>query len=245
MPLIQDIYYIPGDTLPIDGSVTGVNLTGSTVRFHLRQDEESEIDLLTEVATVTSSTAYTLTLTAEETTGLKGAYFYLVKVTDTLGQVTTVTTGTFTDDVPLISLSYATVDYADAYFDNALFTDPWGSTSAGDKAKALKMATRKIDALPLKGVKANEDQPLEFPRNNEHFIYDNVKQATCEEALAILRGGANAGMRAELQKQGVKSFSLGPLSESYSDASTPTGKLISPTATQLLSRYTGGSWSIV
>lgn len=244
MPKIQDIRYIPGDTLPIDGTVTGVNLTGSTVRFHLRANEESEIDLMVKVASVTGATTYTLTLTAGETTGLKGAYFYLIKVTDMLGQVTTVTTGTFTDEAPLVFMSYATVEYADTYFDNQLFADTWTAASDTTKEKALKMATRKIDQMFLKGCKADRSQPLEFPRDGESEVTQEVKEATCEEALTIIKGGSLAHNRAEMQRQGITSFGLGPLSETYSGVSTP-GKLMSPTAAKLMTRYTSGGWSIV
>ena len=166
--------------------------------------------------------------------------------------------------------SYISVSDADTYFDTILFPEPWTTTVTETKEKALKMATKKIDSLMLIGRKVEIDQPLEFPRslysdtasvygyqtgiiNNTRYggwvdeteVTQAVKEATCEEALALIRGGIQANKRAELQRQGVTSFGIGPLSESYSGASSSPNRIISGTAAQLMSRYVGGSRSIV
>lgn len=132
--------------------------------------------------------------------------------------------------------SYVDVLTAQAYFDNRLFSDVWNNASTDDKSRALIMATGKINRLPIKGVKANYQQTMEFPRALEtdyrywqymsltidaHFygywyvepeVTQNVKNAVCEEALALLKG---IPKRVELQRQGVKSFNLGGMSENY------------------------------
>ena len=149
--------------------------------------------------------------------------------------------------------SYISLGEADNYFDDQLYPEPWTTSDDATKEKSLVMATKKIDSLMLIGRRVESDQEQEFPRSiynsgsscwvDESEIAQCVKDATCEEALALLRGGVAANKRAELQRQGVSSFSLGKLSETYSGAYTGN-KLQSPAAAQLLSRYTGGSRAI-
>jgi hypothetical protein len=167
--------------------------------------------------------------------------------------------------------SYISVADADTYFSGVLYTDEWDAADGATKEKALRMATRRIDGLALIGRKADPAQTLEFPRqlysdsryaywnqdalrNNSIFqppswvaqteVPDAVLNAVCEEAVALIKGGADASKREELQRQGVTSFTLGKLSETFSGA--PTGnKLLSTTAAQLMRQYTGGSRSVV
>lgn len=68
-----------------------------------------------------------------------------------------------------------------------------------------------------------------------------VLDATCEEALALLDRGNSK--RLQLQRQGVKSFSIGDLSETYS---SNNGKgLLSEEAKELMSPYLSGAVSIL
>ena len=48
---------------------------------------------------------------------------------------------------------YGTIDDANAYFAERLHEVVWSDTSDGDRVKALKAATRRIDALNFKGQK--------------------------------------------------------------------------------------------
>lgn len=277
--LIQDFSFIVGDTQPVNVTVNK-NLSGCTIRWFLKNDlnDNDSTYILTKnttsgiVLTDAQNGKFTFTMSSAETSTLKAdfPYYHEVKITDSLGLVTTVLSGTVTGSNGSVSLSYATVDYADAYFDNVLFPEPWTTTNATTKAKALKMATKKIDSLMLIGRKVNPNQPLEFPRSiyshmngycrinsipssrfippcwiDETEISQNVKEATCEEALSILKNGAQAQKRSELQRQGVTSFSLGSLSESYSSSYGNPNKLLSSTSAQLLARYLGGSRPIL
>lgn len=164
--------------------------------------------------------------------------------------------------------SYISVAAATSYFDERLYSTSWTSAEAADKIKALIMATKKIDRQKIRGLKANSDQTLEFPRalyaHGESFeapivgmrhhygpgwvVEDEVSQdvldATCEEAIALLAGGAKANQRAELQAQGVKSFSIGKLSETY-QTGVSGERLLSLEAKQLLQRYLSGGAVIV
>ena len=165
--------------------------------------------------------------------------------------------------------SYIDVSAAQAYFDNRLYSDAWGNATDDDKAKALIMATKKIDRQPLTGRKAVFDQLLEFPRTiysyNKNYLFnsyyiteegnkyisnsqgwiteeevsENIKNAVCEEALALLQYGSSK--RIELQRQGVKSFNIGGMSETLSGN---TIRLLSEEAKEFLQPYIAGSVEI-
>jgi len=109
--------------------------------------------------------------------------------------------------------SYCTIEYADEYFTNRLHAESWGQADESTKEKALKQATRAIDRQPLRGRKTNPEQELAFPRHPDTEIPTAVKEACCEEALAILESGNS--QRRRLQQEGVQSFSLGNMSETY------------------------------
>lgn len=164
--------------------------------------------------------------------------------------------------------SYISVTDATSYFDERLYSTSWSSADAGDQSKALIMATKKIDRLKIRGVKADVDQTLEFPRalyaNGETFeapivgmrhhygpgwvaeteVSQDVLDAACEEAIALLAGGSKANQRATLQAEGVKSFSIGKLSETFRTG-VSSERLLSLEAKQLLQRYLSGGAVIV
>jgi len=118
--------------------------------------------------------------------------------------------------------SYATVAEADTYVDERMDTADWDGASADDKARALIMASRRIDQESFEGVKADidpEDQALEWPREGadgpDGHVFDHnelperLKQAAYELALVIV------GDSSFLDDTGLESFSevsVGPLS---------------------------------
>lgn len=142
--------------------------------------------------------------------------------------------------------SYIGVEDAETYFLNRLYSDIWDNSISTDKEKALIMATKKIDSLRLKGIKADTSKKLQFPRAlysyqfNKWIIESDVEQcikdAVCEEALVLLKG---IPKRVELQNQGVKSMSIGNVSETY--AVSNSNNLISIEARELMKFYIAGS----
>lgn len=137
----------------------------------------------------------------------------------------------------------------------------WTALSSADKDTALRKAAKMIDRQPLVGYKSITTQTMEFPRilYTEGGSYDYnllqydewydpqtvptaVKNAQCEIALEIGQGTSNNTERMDLRRQGVKSFSLGKLSESYGGA---INSLLSEEARQLLLPYTGGGFRVV
>jgi len=133
--------------------------------------------------------------------------------------------------------SYIDIEEADEYFAGRLHAESWGQADDETKEKALKQATREIDRQPLTGRKAADDQALAFPRYPDTEVPVAVKDACCEEALALLERGNN--QRRKLQQEGVQSFTLGNLSETYA-AGAGRG-LIGQEAKELLKPWLLGS----
>ena len=130
----------------------------------------------------------------------------------------------------LFYLSYVSFAEANEYFSNRLHADAWAEASDADKEKALAMAAKAIDRQPLRGRKMDPSQALAFPRYPDTEVPEAVKEACCEEALAMLERGNS--QRRKLQQEGVQSFSLGNMSETYI---TGAGKgLLSQEAKELL-----------
>lgn len=254
-----------------DTNNTPIDITGCIIEWMLGANV---LVKTTENGSITVTNAingaYSFTITSDESFELDGQYTHEVDLIDTVGNRTTVTVGTIAVIEQTAPSLYATVEQANDYFSRRLFVDEWDASTATDKEKALYMATAKIDMQPLVGRKVDPTQKLQFPRSiyvdtpfmnpyydplkgnipvypgwyNEQEISPDVIYAACEEALAIIRHAGVANNRAELQRQGVKSFRLGNLSESFIGGYSGY-RLLSVEAAQLLSRYIGGSRAIV
>ena len=109
--------------------------------------------------------------------------------------------------------SYIDIEGATEYFSGRLHAESWAGAADGDKEKALKQATKEIDRQPLTGRKTADDQALAFPRYPDEEVPEAVKEACCEVALALLERGNS--QRRKLQQEGVQSFTLGNMSETY------------------------------
>ena len=105
--------------------------------------------------------------------------------------------------------SYAAVTDSDAYHAGHLYASAWTGATADNKAAALVMASRVIDAeFQFNGVKASAAQALQWPRSDcpdpdaagedvaDDLVPRPVVSATCElarELLAIDRTAAPPG----------------------------------------------------
>lgn len=155
--------------------------------------------------------------------------------------------------------SYISIEDAEIYFSMRLYSDTWNNATADQKSQALVMATRRIDRQRVTGRKADLVQKLQFPRAFyspglasldyaaaypsdgwlvEKEVAQCVKDACCEEALSMLNG---ISKRQDLQHQGVSSFTIGDLSETYKLTGT---RLQSRDAHELLRPYLMGGVSI-
>ena len=140
-----------------------------------------------------------------------------------------------------MSESYCTIEEANAYFSGRLHAESWGQADDETKEKALRQATKTIDRQPLRGRKTETGQALAFPRYPDTEVPEVVKEACCEEALAMLERGNS--QRRKLQQEGVQSFSLGNMSETYAAGA---GKgLLSQEAKELLRPWLLGAVNIV
>lgn len=132
----------------------------------------------------------------------------------------------------------------------------WAALTDANCEAYLRQAALIIDRQPLVGFKVLFTQTMEFPRTlyteftsnvlnpvsiiqdeNWHIqpsVPDAVKDAQCEIAFGLAQGVSG---RVDLQRQGVKSFSIGNLSETYSGKQNG---IISYEAKQLLAPYMGG-----
>ena len=140
----------------------------------------------------------------------------------------------------------------------------WTALSDGDCDIYLRQAAEVIDAEPIQGLKVLSTQVMQFPRIlytetnslfpvNNFLMYgegwyvqpgvpDAVKYAQCELALELAQGtSSQAAQRAELQRQGVRSYSIGKLSETFSGVA---GDIVSYKARQYLAPFTGGGYRI-
>ena len=137
--------------------------------------------------------------------------------------------------------SYIDIDGANAYFAERLHAESWGETGDADKEKALQQATKEIARQLLKGRKATDTQELAFPRHPDTEVPEAVKEACCEIALALLERGNS--QRRRLQQEGVQSFTLGNMSETFAAGA---GKgLLSQEAKELLKPWLIGAVNII
>ena len=141
------------------------------------------------------------------------------------------------------SNAYALVATATTYFDERIGSTAWTNASADDQARALIMATRRLDQERYEGTKDDEDQALAWPRDGafdpDGVEYDDatiptvVIEAMYEEALAYLivaEAGDNPIGVSGLEP--FKSGKVGPL-EFEKDTTYVAGQL-SPQARRLL-----------
>lgn len=150
--------------------------------------------------------------------------------------------------------SYVTLAAAEAYFGARFGSDAWDDAIEADQEKALKQAARHLGRFRYVGTRSTTTQALAFPRAYPYnddpdlgstalAIPQTIKDAQCEEALSLLEaaadpGGAASARRTALQAQGVTSFSVPGLSESYSsNAYTPGQQPLCSAAHALILRW--------
>ena len=111
------------------------------------------------------------------------------------------------------TVPYIDIPEANQYFAERLKTTEWDSASAGDQTAALKTATRMLNDLHYIGQKTDEEQDNEWPRDANPIPFQ-IKQATAEVALALLKG---------FDIDTLEQQSMGKTSESTGDASVSYG----------------------
>ena len=113
--------------------------------------------------------------------------------------------------------SYVTEAEAATYFGERLYADNWTSATEANRQKALLMACKLLDGhVVWEGVKADEDQDLEWPRAGVADYEDDeipplVQEAQMELALVLLATDTTALPG----DQGVAEEKLGPMETVY------------------------------
>lgn len=152
--------------------------------------------------------------------------------------------------------TYVTVAQADSYIishyrSNNKDRQRWTAFEEEDKEILLLNACTQIEQLPFPGRKAGRDQELAFPRLPLQYgqAQDPPKRilaAQIELALWLSDEAKqeDTSQRQELQDQGVTSFSLGDLSESYGEGLPyKDSALLCPMAKTLLKSYLSGGYA--
>ncbi len=163
--------------------------------------------------------------------------------------------------------TYISLTDADAYLAaNYLSTDTkliaWVALTDANCEVLLKKAAKTIDRQAFIGQKKVSTQTMAFPRayynwpysyytyNTVNLYFDqdwyvesavtnDVKYAQCEIAITEASGVSD---RQQLQREGVKSFSIGKLSENYGSGSA--NAIYSVEAREYLKPYLAGSVAI-
>ena len=124
--------------------------------------------------------------------------------------------------------SYAAVADGDAYHDGHLYASAWTAASADQKAVALVMASRLIDAeYQFGGTRAVATQSLQWPRRQcripdddndlaEIMVPKAVLQATCELARELIVADRTAAPAGE----GLKYYNNAGVQTGYDKADT-------------------------
>ena len=113
---------------------------------------------------------------------------------------------------------YLTVLQAQVYFDERLNSECWEDSDLSDQTKALTQATRHVDNLNYRGVKTSVDQERQFPRDSDTEVPQDVLEAVCEEALALLEG---IDARLEFENLGMVSQGYANVRSTYDRGSLP------------------------
>ena len=114
---------------------------------------------------------------------------------------------------------YATVVQANEYVQNYYSSGDsmrlaWEALNENDKLVSLNRAEQTVDHLPFTGRPIVENKA--FPRYPDTEVPVEVMHATIELAVQTLN--TEAKDRYEMRRQGVRSYKIGDLSESFSDA---------------------------
>jgi hypothetical protein len=141
---------------------------------------------------------------------------------------------------------YGSIIKANAYFLTRLHSEAWENENATNQTKALYTATRIIDRLNYKGYKhavylileaatayanvtqaerrvAEASQDLEFPRDADTVVPEDIETACFEIALALLDG---VDPDTELENLGVTNQSYSGVKTAYNRDQQPIEHLL-------------------
>jgi len=118
---------------------------------------------------------------------------------------------------------YGTLQEANDYFGNRLHERVWSKSSPTNRERALWAASLIIDALNFKGDKHSESQWLEFPRDDDTEVPEEIRVTSYEIAHSLLDG---KDPDLELEALGIISHSIQDTTTSYSRQQVPIEHII-------------------
>lgn len=133
-------------------------------------------------------------------------------------------------------MKYLLLSEAEDYFATRIGSDSWDLAEDAYKQKALNHAERNLERLAYKGLAVNEGDI--FPRDGQTEVPSRVKQAVCEEALALMSSVKN---ETEMTNLHVSSSSVAGFSVTVNELLERPWiglGLTSPIAWNLISPYT-------
>ena len=143
--------------------------------------------------------------------------------------------------------SYCTVEEATAYHAARLSSPEWTAASADNKAVAVIMATRVLDQQFLWAeYQSTKEQALRWPRTGildaselafvpSDSIPSELKNATAELAWSLLKGDRT--LDSDVEAQGLKSLTAGPVSLTFKD--NVSAKVLPDSVFYMLPRWWG------
>ena len=138
--------------------------------------------------------------------------------------------------IELYKNSFVTLEEAENYFDERYDSNEWFELQESDKEKLLISSSKKVNSFDFSGSKADENQPMNFPR--DYGTPQDIKDAVCEEALTMVKKSDN--IHIQNQNNNITSISLGAGSVSYATAglSDEAKIILSPIASNLIKKWT-------
>lgn len=140
--------------------------------------------------------------------------------------------------------SYISVADATTYFSDRLNVAEWTAATDADKGKALVMAARSIDNLSFTGRITESDQAMAWPRSgvadregrciDDDDVPQQVLDAQCETALALIRGDISEGADRD-----VRRVRAGTVELEYRTGAPV--RMVPDVAMQILSQFLDGS----
>lgn len=211
-------------------NAASVVLSDPTTAFGIREVISGSVVVATGAAVVNTAVGvYSYDISALNVTLEYEAYWKITRLNGDIEYEQTL--------IPTASLAvltaYITEIDAQTYFDGRLNTEPWDSATSGDRDKALSMATQLIDRLNFLGEKTDDSQALQFPRDADVAIPDDIQYACCECALALLDG---VDMEIETENLGMVSQGYSNVRSTY-DRSRPPEHILAGIPSSMAWRF--------
>ena len=143
--------------------------------------------------------------------------------------------------IELYKNSLISKEDASLYFQERYDSQKWFELTDEEQEQLLITASKRINRFDFVGEKADESQPMEFPR--DYDIPQDIKDAVCEEAISLAQNSEN--IHEENIKAGIQSISLGTGSVTYANSGVfeEDRQLSSKNALYLVKKWTKKGYS--